>query len=180
MEKRLRKKVTEVLEGVLGSTEPLLIGTNGMHPRLTSGIGFYLTIVVGAVAGSALQSAFGWATNPLAPAIGIGAALVARWLYLFRAESVTQPAGAIPLIGLTDQRLIFVETDFWGRPTGSREEVALDNIDDFHVRRRMLSLPNTVLNATDGRTIHYQIRYADRIAKEIDRLRGGKREAGSE
>jgi len=173
MEKRLKKKVADVLAGVLAPNEELLIGTNGLHPRLTSGIGFYLTILVGATTGSILQSAFGWGTVALAPGIGIGVALVARWLYFFQARSTTQPVGAIPLIGLTDDRLIFAETDFWGRPTGSREEVLIRDINDFYVRKRVLGLPNAILNAADGRTIHYQIRYADRMAAEIDQLRSG-------
>jgi hypothetical protein len=173
MEKRLKKKVADVLAGVLAPNEELLIGANGLHPRLTSGIGFYLTILVGATTGSILQSAFGWSTVAVAPGIGIGVALVARWLYYFRARSKTQPVGAIPLIGLTDDRLIFVETDFWGRPTGSREEVLIRDINDFYVRKRVLGLPNAILNAADGGTIHYQIRYADRMAAEIDQLRSG-------
>ena len=173
MEKRLKKKVADVLAGVLAPNEELLIGTNGLHPRLTSGIGFYLTILVGATAGSALQSAIGWGTVALAPGIGIGVALVARWLYFFRARSATQSVGAIPLIGLTNHRLIFVETDFWGRPTGFREEITIDEIKSVRVKKRLLGLPNTVLHTTDDRVIHYQVRYGDRIATEIDHIQGG-------
>ena len=83
------------------------------------------------------------------------------------------PAGrCIPLIGLTDQRLIYVATDLWGRPTGSREELPIGEIENLFVKKRLLGLPNAVLEATDGRTMHYQIRYADRIAAEIERLQG--------
>lgn len=175
MEKRLKKKVADVLAGVLTPNEELLIGTNGLHPRLTSGIGFYLTILVGATAGSALQSAFGWGTVALAPGIGIGVALVARWLYFFRARSTTQSVGAIPLIGLTNHRLIFVETDFWGRATGTRDELAIADLREVLVKKRLLGLPNTVIETADGRIIHYQIRYADRIKDEIERIQAESR-----
>jgi hypothetical protein len=171
MEKRLKKKVAEVLAGVLAPNEKLLIGTNGLHPRLTSGIGFYLTILVGATAGSALHSAFGWGTAALAPGIGIGVALVARWLYYFRVRSATQPVGAIPLIGLTNDRLIFVETDFWGRPTGTRNELAIADLQEVLVKKRLLGLPNTLIETADSRIIHYQVRYADRMRNEIERIR---------
>jgi hypothetical protein len=179
MEKRLREKVAQVLEGVLGPQEQLLIGTNGLHPRLMSGVSFYLTALVGALGGSAFQSATGWGTEALAPAAGVGLALVIRWLIVYRSRSDTQPAGAIPLIGLTDQRLIFVEIDFWGRATGTRHEMDITEMTDVFAKKRLLGLPNTVVEANDGRTIHYQIRYGDRIRDEIERLQGGKREAGS-
>lgn len=170
MEQRLKKKVAVVLAGVLAPNEELLIGTNGLHPRLTSGIGFYLTILIGATAGSALHSAFEWGTAALAPGIGIGVALVARWLYYFRVRSTTQSVGAIPLIGLTNDRLIFIETDFWGRPTGTRDELAIADIQEVLVKKRLLGLPNTLIETADGRIIHYQVRYADRIRSEIERI----------
>ncbi|MBT8166013.1 MAG: hypothetical protein KJP22_02665 [Acidimicrobiia bacterium] len=179
MEKRLKEKVAKALEGVLGPNEELLIGSNGLHPRLTSGAGFYLTALIGALGGSLLQSTTGRGPEALAPAAGIGFALVVRWLIVYRSRSDAQPAGAIPLIGLTDQRLIYVATDFWGRPTGSREEWPIEEIENLFVKNRLLGLPNAVLEATDGRTIHYQIRYGHRVAAEIERLQGGKREAGS-
>jgi hypothetical protein len=173
MEKRLTMKVADALDGVLGVNEQLLMGSNGLHPRLTSGIGFYLTVFVGAMLGSVFDSVVGWGALALAPAFGIGIALLARWLYLFRTRSDTQPVGAIPLIGLTDERLIFIETDFWGRATGTRDELAIADLKDVLVKKRLLGLPNTVIETADGRIIHYQIRYADRIAAEIDRLQGG-------
>jgi len=170
MERRLKEKVAEALAGILEPNEPLLIGSNGFHPRLTTGIGFYLTILVGATTGSLLQSAFGWGTVALTPAFGVGLALLARWIHLFRTRSTTQPAGAVPLIGLTNARLVFIETDFWGRPSGERQEISISEIDSLQVRKRLLSLPNAVLHTTDDRVIHYQIRYADRIRDEIEKL----------
>lgn len=170
MEKRLKQKVEEALAGILEPNEPVLIGSNGFHPRLTTGIGFYLTILAGATTGSLLQSAFGWGTVALSPAFGVGVALLARWIYLFRTRSTTQPAGAVPLIGLTSARLIFIETDFWGRPSGELQEVRIGEIESLRVRKRLLSLPNAVLHTTDDRVIHYQIRYADRLRDEIEKL----------
>ncbi|MGI9628194.1 MAG: hypothetical protein ACR2QM_15280 [Longimicrobiales bacterium] len=171
MEKRLLTKVAGMLEGVLEPGEELLIGTNGLHPRLTSGPGFYLTALAGAILGTFIQSATGWGAEALGPGLGIGLALVGRWLYFFRSRSEEQPAGAIPLVGLTDQRLIFIVTDFWGRATGARHEVGLAEIADFSARKRFLGLPNTIIDVTDGRTIHYQVRYADRIQTEVERLK---------
>ena len=162
--------MAQALAGVLGPNEQLLLGSNGLHPRLTSGIGFYLTVLVGATSGSVAQSAFGYGTVALAPAFGIGIALLARWLYFFRTRSATQPVGAIPLIGLTDKRLIFIETDFWGRSTGTREELAITDLREVLVKKRLLGLPNTVIETGDDRVIHYQIRYAGRIKNEIERL----------
>ncbi len=169
MEKRLLKKVAGVLEGVLRSHEQLLIGTNGFHPRLTSGLGFYVTALIGVVGGTLVQSATGWGTEALAPAVGVGLALLVRWLYIYRTTSDTQPAGATPLVGLTDQRLIFVQTDFWGRATGVRHEMSIAEMTDVFAKKRLLGLPTTIVEAGDGRTIHYQVRYGDRIAAEIER-----------
>ena len=63
MEKRLRQKVEQALAGILGPAEQLLVGTNGMHPKLAVGIGTMASILIGALAGSAIQTATDWGAD---------------------------------------------------------------------------------------------------------------------
>ena len=170
MEKRLRQKVEEALAGMLGSSEQLLVGTNGMHPKLAVGIGTMASILVGALAGSAIQTATDWGPASIGPFAGAMLALLARWLYVFRSHSDLQPAGSIPLIGLTDQRLIFIETDFWGRATGATHEFPISAVSDMALKKKFSGLSDVILQTDDNRTINYQVRYANRIKTEIDRL----------
>ena len=170
MEKRLRQKVEQALAGILGPAEQLLVGTNGMHPKLAVGIGTMASILIGALAGSAIQTATDWGPTSIGPFAGAMLALVARWFYIFRSSYELQPAGAIPLIGLTDQRLIFIETDFWGRATGVTREFPISAVSDMALKKKFSGLSDTVLQTDDGRTLHYQIRYADRLKEEVDRL----------
>jgi hypothetical protein len=171
LEKRLRQKVEEALAGLLGPSEQLLIGTNGLHPKLAVGVGTVASILIGALAGSTIQAAADWGPTSIGPFVGAMVALVARWLYIFRSRSELQPAGAIPLIGLTDARLVFVETDFVGRATGATHEFPIDGISEMSFKKKLSGLSDAVLETGDGRTLHYQIRYADRLKTEIDRLR---------
>ena len=170
MEKRLRQKVEQALAGVLGPAEELLVGTNGMHPKLAVGIGTLVSILIGALAGSAIQAATEWGPTSIGPFVGVWAALLARWFYVFRSHSELQPAGAMPLIGLTDQRLVFIETDFRGRATGATHQFPISTVSEISLKKKLSGLSDAVVETGDGRTLHYQIRYADRIKSEIDRL----------
>jgi hypothetical protein len=170
MEKRLRQKVEEALAGMLGPSEQLLVGSNGMNPRLALSVGTMVSILIGALAGSALQSATDWGPASIGPFLGAMGALVGRWIFISRSHSDTQPAGAIPLIGLTDQRLVFIATDFWGRATGGTFEVPISEVSEMTLKKRLSGLSDATLQTGDSRTINYQIRYADRIKDEIDRL----------
>ena len=173
MEKRLRQKVEEALTGVLGPAEELLVGTNGMHPKLGFNIGTLVTILIGSLAGSAIQAATEWGPDSIGPFAGAMAAMLARWVYIFRSRSELQPAGAIPLIALTNQRLIFVETDLWGRAAGATVELAVAEVSVISLKRSLSGLADATLRTADNRTINYQIRYADRIKTEIEQLQEG-------
>ncbi|NNC91275.1 MAG: hypothetical protein HKN80_02160 [Acidimicrobiia bacterium] len=155
---------------MLGSGEELLIGTNAVHPKLALSIGSLASIFIGALAGSALQAATGWGPESIGPFLGAMGALVGRWLYIFRSTSELQPAGAIPLIGLTNQRLVFIETDVWGRATGTTHPFPISEVSEMALKRKPAGLSDTVLKTADDRVIQYRIRYADRIKEEIDRL----------
>jgi hypothetical protein len=170
LENRLWQKVEEALAGMLGPSEPLLIGTNGLHPKLAVGVGTLASILVGALAGSAIQAATDWGPPSIGPFAGAMVVLVARWLYIFRSRSELQPAGAIPLIGLTNERLIFIETDFWGRATGVTLEFPIAGVSEMALKKKFSGLSDAILETDDNRVIHYQIRYGDRIKDEVDRL----------
>jgi len=169
VEKRLRRKVEEALAGVLGASEQLLVGTNALHPKFAFGVGMMASILIGALVGSAVESATDWGPASLWPLTGAMVALVARWLYVFRRRSELQPAGAMPLVGLTTERLIFIETDFWGRATGATHTFPVSRVAEIALKKRLSGLFDAVLRTGDNQVIHYQIRYADRIKDEIDR-----------
>ena len=141
-----------------------------MHPKLAVGIGTMATILIGALAGSAIQAATDWGPTSIGLFAGAMLALVGRWRYFFRSRSELQPAGAIPLIGLTDERLVFVETDFWGRATGATREFPISGVSEMSLTRKISGLSDVRLRTDDDRTINYQIRYADRIRAGIDKL----------
>jgi hypothetical protein len=170
MEKRLRQKVEEALAGLLGPGEELLVGTNGLHPKLAFSVGTLVSILIGSLAGSAFQAATEWGPTSVGPFVGAMAALLGRWIYVFRSRSELQLAGAIPLIGLTDQRLIFIETDFWGRTTGATHEFPISTVSDVALKRKLSGLAATDIEIDEDQTIHYQIRFGDRIKDEVDRL----------
>jgi len=170
LENRLRQKVEKALAGMLATSEHLLIGTNGLHPKLAVGVGTLASILIGALAGSAIQTATDWGPTSIGPFVGAIVALVARWLYIYRSRSELQPAGAIPLIGLTNRRVIFVETDLWGRSTGATHEFPVAGVSEMSLKKRLSGLSDAILETGDGRTLHYQIRYADRLKTEIEHL----------
>jgi hypothetical protein len=170
VEKRLRQKLQLALAGVLAPGEQLLVASSGLHPKLAVGAGTLASIAVGSVAGLTIEAATGWGPTSWGPFLGAMTGMMVRWIFVLRSRSELQPAGGLPLIGLTDERLVLIETDFRGRATGATHEFPVAGVSEITLKKRLSGLSDTILRTDDSRTIHYQIRYAERIKVEIDRL----------
>lgn len=165
------KRVERALDGRLGADERLLVTSKGAHPRVTRSAGFLFTLLGGVAAGTILHITTGWWSEVALQTVGAASAMSAWWLYLTFVATAHQPAGIWPLVALTSDRLVFLETGPLGRAKRATHEMSVPSITAVTVKEpKLFSWPQAVFRSSDGRRIEYDLKDADNFKNEIARL----------
>ena len=164
----------------LGAGEQLLIASKGAHPRVTRSSGFLLVLLGGVGAGALVHITTGWWSEIALEMVGAAVAISAWWFYLAFGETARQPAGVWPLVALTNDRLVFFETDPLGRAKRTTHELPVRSITAVTVKKpKPFSWPQAVFQSDDGRRIEYDLKDAGAFKNEIALLvDAGRAKAG--